>query len=230
MSNVLVVIPTLDRPKMCRCAIESLLRQKFANWSLVIAKNGGAHHTVEYVKALSSPHDMLNDPRLRMLVLPQSGLGYALNEAFSAFAGGYKYFTNLEDDDEWDDQFLVTMVKTLDETGADVAHCLQRQEPDQKQSNGGPMNAAMLKRHNWINFPMCLFRTETIKRAKGFCNEAGPATDWDFHLRALQAGARYEFVPQVLVTHHWHEANYCIVDREKGKEFVTKRLKEGVYG
>ena len=223
---VLVAIPTLNRPDMCCRAVKSLLHQKYTNWNLVIAKNGGSFNTDEYVKALSG---VLDHPKIRFLVLPKRGLGYALNEAFHHFYEGHAYFANLEDDDEWGASFLTTMVKTLEETAADVAHCVQLQVPKPIQSAGEPMDTDMLKRHNWINFPMCLFRTDLVRKVKGFTNEAGPATDWDFHLRAVQAGARYVFVNKAMVTHHWHATNYCVTHKRGGSIYVKEQIKGGHY-
>jgi GT2 family glycosyltransferase len=202
------------------------MRQKSPNWGLVIAKNGGSFHTPDYIEALS---DILDHPKVRLLILPKRGLGYALNEAFRHFNEGYKYFANLEDDDEWGEHFLTTMVKTLEKTDADVAHCQQRQTPTPIQSNGEPMDTDTLKRHNWINFPMCLFRSELVRKVDGFCNAAGPATDWDFHLRAVQAGARYVFVNKPMVTHHWHDDNYCVTHKRGGSIYVKEQIKGGHY-
>ena len=85
--------------------------------------------------------------------------------------------------------------------------------------------------HNAINFPMCLFRASLVERVGQFCNEAGPATDWDWNLRCINADAQYTFVPETLVTHYWHDGlspNYCLT--HDANEFICQRQKEGVYG
>lgn len=223
-NRVLVIIPTVDRPKMCRRAIDSLLQQTYTDWDLVIAKNGAG--AVEPYAQMT--RDLLSNLHIRLLVLPGKGLPYALNETLHAFALGHEFFANLEDDDEWGPEFLATMVGAL-EKGGDVAHCLQTQVPGQRQSNGGPMDTHRIKVRNWINFPMCLFRTDlwTDRVAVTFCPEAGPATDWDWHLRCLQAGASYKFVQKTLVTHHWHGRNYCLAANQEA--FIKDRIKKGVY-
>lgn len=211
---------------MCHRAADSLLRQSFDDWELVIAKNGGTSQLAEYEDALAG---VLVDPRATLLVLPGKGLGYALNMACQEYLRGHDYFANLEDDDEWFPEYLRTMVRVAERTGADVVHCKQRQVPRHAQSNGNPMDSKAIRGHNWINFPMCLFRAELFDKVGGFCNEAGPATDWDWHLRCLKAGARYEFVDKVQVTHYWHGDNYCLQDKG-GRAFIERRMKEGVYG
>lgn len=225
-SSVLVIIPTLNRPLMCRRAIVSLLKQKFTNWSLVIAKNGKTH-AEEYYGAL---HSVFSDPKITYLELPGQGLGYALNEGV-ALRGNHTYFAILEDDDEWDSGFLLRLVAIGDSTQGDIIHCKQRQTPIRRQGDGAPMVRKDMHEHNGINFPMCLFRANLVERVGQFCNEAGPATDWDWNLRCIDAGMQYIFVPEVLVTHHWHSGlspNYCLT--HNADDFIRARQKEGVYG
>ena len=225
ISNVLVVMPTLDRPVMCRRAVDSLLRQNFAAWGLVISKNGGPAMVPEYLESLG---DILYDKRVRFLISPLKGLGYGINEGARRFIDDFSYVSVLEDDDEWMPNFLPTMVKAANQSCADVIHCKQAQVPEKRQSNGAPMDPKYIRRRNWVNWPECLIRRSMFKKVKGATNEAGPATDWDFHLKALGAGAKYHFVNQVLVIHHWHGENYCI--NVNGIDLMLKRIEEGVYG
>ena len=222
--KVLVIIPTLERPEMCARAIRSLVAQQYNNWTAVIAKNGGNRYLSRYKVELGG---LLNHPRITLYVLPERGLGYALNEIAIRFLGFNGSFAVLEDDDEWDPGFLPTMTRELMASGADVAHCLQRQTPKQKQSAGGPMHKERLKRQNWINFPMCLFRSRLYFETGGFSKEAGPATDWDWHLRCLKANAKYHFVPETLVTHYWHGSNYCT--KVDGRPYIVGQMEQGEY-
>jgi len=224
-SRILVITPTYERPEMCRRAIDSLVAQQCHNWTAVIAKNWGDHRLAQYQEALG---DVLELPNVHLQVLPKRGLGYALNQAATAYLGFHDAFAVLEDDDEWDPTFLPTMFRELRGNGAHVAHCLQRQVPRRWQSDGGPMNRDMIRSANWINFPMCLFRSDLYFATGGFSGEVGPATDWDWHLRCLKAGARYHFVNRVLVTHHWHNSNYC--RQEQGRPAIMKQFKKGTYG
>ena len=225
-SSVLVIIPTLDRPTMCRWAVTSLIWQESPDWSLIIAKNGGTH-VKEYLEALNG---VLTYPKITYLMLPKQGLGYALNKGV-ALREGHDYFAVLEDDDEWDPKFLSRLVAVGDSTRGDVIHCKQRQIPMNRQGNGVPMVRKEMHKQNAINFPMCLFRTSLVERVGQFCNEAGPATDWDWHLRCIDADAKYVFVPEVLVTHNWHDGsspNYC--STHNNNDFIRQRQEEGVYG
>jgi len=224
LKKVLVVTPTLERPGMCGRAIKSLTTQNFGSWSSIIAKNGGELFLDAYRSVLRKPLALTN---VHLLTLPGRGLGYALNEALRQYLRGHNAFAVLEDDDEWDVDLLRVLYQAMTTSGADVTHCLQRQVPIQKQSPGGPMNPDLIRKRNWLNFPMCLFRASLFERIGGFSEEAGPATDWDWHLRILKAGGKYHFVNEVLVTHHWHSSNYCI--KVDGKPHVTAQIRAGAY-
>jgi hypothetical protein len=208
---------------MCARAVDSLLAQTKDMWHCVIAKNGGTEFLGSYVAHLGP---RLNDQRIRLLVLPGKGLGYALNQALGPFLPSYRAWANLEDDDEWDPEYLEVMWQHL-KSGPDVVHCLQRQEPQAQQSNGGPMDAERIRRQNWINWPMCLFRAKVYRKVGPICEDCGPSTDWDWHLRCTKAGMEYKFIERDLVTHHWHGSNYCLSKRKP--HVVPKRLEEGVY-
>jgi len=223
--NTLIVTPTVNRPYLCKRAGQSLLAQSDPNWTWVIAKNGGSHKLSEYAEALER---LLEDKRVYMLVLPERGLAYALNQALSRFGHEAPRFANLEDDDEFHEHWLKKMKAHMSKTHADVVHCMQRQEPEQLQAHGRPMDQEEILVHNWINWPMCLIRTSLIHRVGGFTPEAGPAVDWDFHLRAVRgAHATYSFLNERLVTHHWHENNYC---REaKAPQWLRDKAKAGGY-
>jgi glycosyltransferase involved in cell wall biosynthesis len=224
-AKVLVVIPTYARPRMCRRAVDSLLAQKFTNWGLVIAKNNGSVLLEEYVISLGDTLDHLG---MRMVTLPARGLAYALNSALGTFLAGFEYFAVLEDDDEWDRNFLSVMVRAANTSRADVTHCMQRQEPEKRQSNGAPMSPNYLRLRNWVNWPMCLFRASVYARLGSISDDVGPATDWDTHLRCVGMGMKYHFVPGTMVTHHWHGDNYCLL--EDGKPAIFKKMERGVYG
>jgi len=226
MNRVLVVVPTVERPKVCARALRSLHKQKFTDWDCVVVKNGNVVPDREYSLALGP---MLNG-KVVMIGVDNASLPGALNEGCRKFLKGHEFFAVLEDDDEWMPKFLANMVRTLDLAGTskDVANCYQRQLPDKKQSNGGHMDFSRLLRQNWINFPMCLFRERLFKDAGGFDELAGPATDWAWHLACVyEANAGYKFVNEELVVHHWHGKNYCL--NVTNADYVKKKIKEKGY-
>jgi len=244
--KVLIVIPTLNRPELCARAVQSVLRQKYKDWGCLVWLNGGPTDELldSYELALWSAIDSREGwPRKTAIeTSARSGLGAALNDAllygfderpFDKRPSQVLYWMNLEDDDELDPDYLEVMVAALEESGADVVNCLQRQVPRKIQSDGGPMDAEHLLRRNWINWPMCLWRREVYAKVGPIAEDVGPATDWDYHLRCVAAGIKYHHVEQALVTHHWHDGgggspNYCL--QVDGKPHIARKRAGGIYG
>lgn len=232
--KVLVVIPTLNRPKLCARAVESVLRQKYWDWYLVVAINGMPECMDDWAIKEQKYKDAIGDLPLgkgHYMSCHEAGLGVTLNAVLKPALLGecqqFDYWMNLEDDDKLYPDYLKVMVDALETSGADVVNCLQRQEPRKLQSAGGAMNADYLQSRNWINWPECLWRREVYERVGPVAEDVGPATDWDYHLRAVKAGIKYHFVGQTLVIHHWHNDNYCLhVD---GKGVIAKKKAEGAY-
>lgn len=208
MDKILVVTPTLNRPALCRRAVASLLAQDFRDWTLVIAKNGGTDLVDAYESHLA-PY--LSDPRVRLLVLPGKGIGYALNQAIREFQNDHEYFAILEDDDEWAPTFLHRMKGAVDQSGAEIALCKCRQLPEAKGGwgPGGPMRPGLILMGSWIAFPQCLFRMRVHRSVGDFAEDSGAATDWDWQIRCAAAELKHTFVDETLMTHHWHGDNYC---------------------
>jgi GT2 family glycosyltransferase len=96
-----------------------------------------------------------------------------------------------------------------------------------RQFDGHKMDLHKIRRDNFINLPMMLWRTGLWETVGGFDEDAGPATDWDWTLRCIQAGAQYHFVDEVLVTHHWGTDNWCL--REDGKPYIMQKMARGSY-
>lgn len=228
MASILVITPTLNRPTLCPRAVASLFAQDFADWTLVIAKNGGAE-LVDAYKAQLAPY--LDDPRVHFQVLPGKGIAYALNGAMSAFQDGHEYFGILEDDDEWEPSFLSKMKDALDQSGADVALCLCRQLPEARGGwgAGGPMNPGLILMGSWIAYPQCLFRMPLYRMVGGFSEDAAGASDWDWQIRCVAASAKHTFVNEVLMTHHWHGSNTCQTDGKPAYARIVEWIRSGRY-
>lgn len=222
-AQVLVVIPTRNRPAMCARALASLNAQTLKDWEAIVVWNGSKHGP-QYALHL---HDYLLDSRVHMVQIQQEGLAVALNAGFS-FLGHHPFVWVLEDDDEAEAHFLEHMLASATNTGVDVVWCKQEQVPQKMQFRGDEdFSHGNMKKRNQINWPMCILRVGALKGVLPIDENVGPATDWDTHLRLLGAGAKYGFLNETLITHHWHETNYCLL--ESGKELILERVKQGYY-
>lgn len=92
--NTLVscIICTYNRSELLKDAIESIIKQDYANWELIIVDDNSVDNTAEVVRQYQE-----NEPRIKYIKNPKKGLTSARNCGIEAAAGEYVAF--LDDDD-----------------------------------------------------------------------------------------------------------------------------------
>lgn len=111
---VSIVLPTWNRSGQLRAAIESVQRQSYRNWELLIADDGSIDDT-----ALSVAAESERDGRVRLIRLEHHGVSYARNRAIERAEG--KYIAFLDSDKVWDIDFLKIMILSMERSGWDAA-------------------------------------------------------------------------------------------------------------
>jgi glycosyltransferase involved in cell wall biosynthesis len=90
---ITIVIPTFNRLSLVRQAIDSVLRQTYSNWELVVVDDGSTDQSFE---AISS----IDDPRIRVIRLEHTGnIAFARN--IGAKSGRGEWLSFLDSDDVW---------------------------------------------------------------------------------------------------------------------------------
>ena len=89
---VSIILPTYNRADLLPRAIESVLRQTFTNWELIIWNDGSTDNTAEVANSFA-------DPRISVYSEPNRGMSYGLNQGLARAQGEWIAF--LDDDDEW---------------------------------------------------------------------------------------------------------------------------------
>ena len=105
--RVSVVMPSYDQEAWLPAAVGSLLAQTLTDWECVVIDDGSPGDVED---ALG---DALEDPRVRLEVLPRNGgLGAALNRGLDLTSAPYVAY--LPSDDTWHAEHLATLVAALD--------------------------------------------------------------------------------------------------------------------
>ena len=98
---VSVIIPTVDRTRLLRRALESVLAQRYGHFEVVVVADGGHEGTKAVV-------DDLGDPRIRWSRIPKGGVAAARNAALALAHG--QIVTYLDDDNMMDREWLYSVV------------------------------------------------------------------------------------------------------------------------
>jgi hypothetical protein len=182
-SRVSVVMPVRNRAAIVGEAIESVRRQTYGDWELLVVDDGSTDDTrervAEYVAA---------DPRIRLLTQHAQGVSAARNRALEEAAGDVVAF--LDSDNQWRPHFLELTVGVLDRSGALAVHTAARLigvqgEVSYRAFDGG---LAELSEYNHIDLNVLVVRTEAARAAGGFDTALKRWVDHDF---ALALAKRY---------------------------------------
>jgi glycosyltransferase involved in cell wall biosynthesis len=200
-SNVDILLPTFDpKPTFIRRAIQSVLDQTHASWSLYVVQDGGEIALTEIIEAPA-------DARVHFLSIPRQGKAAALNHALKH--GRAKYVAYLDDDDVWYPNHLQVAISAMCEgqirfLHTDAYEVFLRKAGDRYREvsrnvlNRGPISDLLLWYVSHIN---------TVHE-RSLLDEAGPYDekrrvfiDWDMLLRMARL-SRPHHVPIVTCEHN----------------------------
>jgi glycosyltransferase involved in cell wall biosynthesis len=103
--TVSVILPTFNRTKFLKPAIESVFAQTYRDWELIIADDGSAEETRNYLRSVTTP-------AVRLLCLEHSGNPSRVRNAAMEAARG-RYLAFLDSDDVWAPEKLTEQIRAL---------------------------------------------------------------------------------------------------------------------
>ena len=113
--KVSIIIPTCNRPNLIKRAINSVLKQTFQDFEIIIVDDGFKERAEKVVKNIK-------DERIKYIQHEvNKGGGAARNTGIKATQGEYIAF--LDDDDEWVLEKLGLQMSALENTTDDVGFC-----------------------------------------------------------------------------------------------------------
>jgi beta-1,4-mannosyltransferase len=197
--KVSVVIPVYNRAKAVRRAIESVLRQTYQNFEIIVVDDASSDDTVASVRSIS-------EPRLRVIRHERNrGGSAARNSGIHASSGEYVAF--LDSDDEWlPDKIrrqLAVFARSDDQmalvyTGASWVYGNQWTEIHRPGRHANLARALLLD--NVVGeTSVGMVRRGVLKELSGFDEMLPARQDVDLWLRIAQR-YRVEVVADVLVT------------------------------
>lgn len=176
---VAVIIPTFNRPKFLPEAIESVQRQTFQDWRLVIVGDGSGPET----EAAVAP--FLDDPRITFIPQARAGSANARNRGISETSA--QLIAYLDDDNLWYPEFLARAVDCMASSpNVDVLYgalVTQVHGLDKSCILWTPFDRERLLAGNFIDTSVIVHRRALVDRYGGWDSSVNRLCDWDLMLR-----------------------------------------------
>jgi glycosyltransferase involved in cell wall biosynthesis len=194
--KVSVIVPTRDRQALLAETIASVRAQTYSNWELLVIDDNSTDKTAAFVSAISE-----EEPRVRLLVLDhtQAGAPAARNLGVRQATGSLIIF--LDSDDLLAPSCILQRVEVMrqrPQLDFAVFPCqVFRDQPGDLQllfnsDNGEDDLDRMLKVDVPWQTTCPIWRREALAKIGPWDESAINAQDWEFHIRALVAGLRYD--------------------------------------
>ena len=193
MPTVSVITPAYNIGAYLPDAIESVMRQTFADFELIVVDDGSTDSTFRIASDYAR-----RDPRIRVLQQKNGGISSARNCALRVATGSL--FAILDGDDVWLPTYLERQVAILENDpdcdivtgnawflGGTLDGIPARPSPDLR---GDPTLAHVLEDETSV-FIMSVFRRRVYERIGGFDESMRTNEDYDFWIRAAIAGFRF---------------------------------------
>ena len=228
---VSVVIPTYNRAHLVGRAIQSVLRQTYSDFELIVVDDGSTDNTVEVVEAYQ-------DPRIRLIRLARNyGVSRARNEGIQAARGEWVAF--LDNDDEWLPRKLELQMARFRETDDPritvvygrgyrrYGESAELKLPPPRVFFEGDVFDHLLG--SWSpGASGFVVRRSSLLGVGGFDEELAGSEDWDLWLRLAKAGHHFAAVRELVGVKYEHAGqlstdpvarrrDFAILDRKWGR-------------
>lgn len=177
---VSIIMPTHNREKVIEKAIDSVLKQSYENWELIIVDDGSSDGTLNSLNQISS------DKIKIVSYEDNNGTAFARNVGLENASGEYVMY--LDSDNQWDFRFVETMVGAFIELPqADALYSGQLLYKDDKSKpyavRFGSFNRPLLHNRNYIDMNCFCHKKAVFEEIGGFDEELTHLSDWDYILK-----------------------------------------------
>jgi len=177
--KVSIIMPTWNRAFIIGRAIDSILRQAYDKFELIISDDGSTDETRQYIE------ENYDDKRIKYIESSHSGLSTARNVALRQSSGqliGY-----LDSDDEWSENYLLLMVNAfIDNPCVGTVYCGVRflnNVDNQRAIFFREFDRKALLHRNYIPINGFMHRRSLFEEFGGFNQDLTHLEDWDLILR-----------------------------------------------
>jgi glycosyltransferase involved in cell wall biosynthesis len=215
-----ILMPAFNVEKYVGPAIESVLRQSFTNFELIVLDDGSSDETAKII-------DTYSDPRLIKIFLEENkGLVNARNILVSEARGEYIAF--LDSDDLADPNRLELQLKYLQSNQLDLCgtdHLVLCQSSGKIKSSKQRHSDADIRAMISVSSPLCnpsvMGRADIFKKVPYLAGNDG-AEDYVMWVNLALSGCKFGNVPRNLITYRLHEQQISKVQNAKVNNIFEK--------
>lgn len=209
MSSISCIIPTHDRLDLLKIAVLSVLVQSLKPAEIIIVDDIGMDDVKNFVESISQEHHI----KIRYLDSSHYGNGASASRNFGANHSEGSIVTFLDDDDEWDPEFLQLCYAIMHDEKTDFVVSWAWFDNGEIRKPGQSITAGLLSSDCfWKNPGLTgsnfLISKDAYLKIGGFDETLSVSNDRDFVIRLLDSGASYSVVKQRLVSQKTHSLGH----------------------
>lgn len=199
--KVSVIISTYNRPEKLKLAIESVQRQTFQDFEIIVVHDGPT-----WFPAVK----MDDDSKITWINLEANFGNDTKPKNTGILQSKGKYICFLDDDNQYRPEHLQVLVKALDEN-PDVAMVygdrwvIDEVEGKNQLGIARDFTPALLAKHNYIDTSDALVRREALFSVGGFDERYKKYVDWNLWLRLEKYGYTFKRIPLILTDYYIHK-------------------------
>ncbi len=223
---VSILVPVYRTPvDILRRTIESVVRQSYANWQLLIADDGSASQAIERLLSEYAARDQ----RIQVKYLPvNGGIAHASNAALEMATG--EFVALLDHDDELAQDALYYTVEAIHlRPDVDLLYSDEDKiDPDGKRYDPffkPDWSADLLLSENYV----CHFlvaRRSLVNQVGGFRSDFDGSQDYDLVLRLAGSSSRIVHIPRVL--YHWRSLPASTASSSSEKPYAADAAQRAI--
>lgn len=212
---VSIIMPTYNRSDVIMDAINSILKQSYRNWELLVVDDGSTDDTKQII-------EQIGDNRIRYFRNEEkSGVSSSRNKGLQNAKG--QYIAYLDSDNDWEEHYLLLMIHTCKEYGYESIYSAQKlYEVDNdsltlKSVRFGLFNKSLLENRNYIDLNAYVHKKELYLDLGGFDESMTRLVDWDLILKYSNVSIPCA-LPCILGNYYFGKADNQITSQNKYKE------------
>ena len=227
---VSIIMPTYNRKNVISRAIDSILKQTFQQFELIIIDDGSDDNTKEYVKRKYQRFFQIN--KIKYFKLNHKGISYARNIGLKQAKGNL--ISYLDSDNEWNPNYLEQMVFELTKTDSfNCAYCgavVENKIEKSKYNLGKKFNRKELLKNNFIELNCFIHEKRLFNIKGGFDLDLTKLSEWDLIIRYTDNNPPL-FLKKTLVKKYLSEelSNMSFMELSEDKEKIQKKYWYEIY-